>query len=66
MLKLDAAASASARSTLPTRARYFGVTGNDDVVLVFGLRGNVYRSDDAGKTWTKVERRTARDDRRRD
>ena len=24
-------------------------------VLVFGLRGNVYRSDDGGKTWAKVE-----------
>ena len=24
-------------------------------MLAFGLRGNVYRSDDAGKSWTKVE-----------
>jgi photosystem II stability/assembly factor-like uncharacterized protein len=33
----------------------FGVTGNDNAVLVFGLRGNVYRSDNAGKSWTKVD-----------
>jgi photosystem II stability/assembly factor-like uncharacterized protein len=24
-------------------------------VLVLGLRGNVFRSDDAGKTWTKID-----------
>jgi photosystem II stability/assembly factor-like uncharacterized protein len=24
-------------------------------VLAFGLRGNVYRSDDAGRTWVKVD-----------
>jgi len=34
---------------------YFGVAGTKSSVLVFGLRGTVYRSDDAGRTWAKVE-----------
>ncbi len=27
----------------------------DDVVLLFGLRGHLYRSEDAGETWTELE-----------
>lgn len=27
----------------------------DDVVLLFGLRGHLYRSEDAGMTWTELE-----------
>jgi len=28
---------------------------DDDVVLLFGLRGHLYRSEDAGMTWTELE-----------
>jgi photosystem II stability/assembly factor-like uncharacterized protein len=28
---------------------------DDDVVLLFGLRGHLYRSEDAGMTWTQLE-----------
>ena len=31
------------------------MSGAKASVLAFGLRGNVYRSDDAGASWTKVE-----------
>jgi photosystem II stability/assembly factor-like uncharacterized protein len=34
---------------------FFGVAGNQEVLLAFGLRGTVYRSTDQGKTWTVVQ-----------
>ena len=42
-----------------------GVAGNAAAVLVFGLRGNAYRSDDAGRTLGEGRRRPARHHRRR-
>jgi photosystem II stability/assembly factor-like uncharacterized protein len=35
----------------------FGVADAGDAVLVFGLRGNAFRSSDGGATWTKVDSR---------
>jgi photosystem II stability/assembly factor-like uncharacterized protein len=40
---------------LPYKGSFFGVAGDKSAVLVFGLRGNAFRSDDNGKTWTKVD-----------
>lgn len=34
---------------------FFGVTGNQQVVLAYGLAGTAYRSADQGRTWTRVE-----------
>lgn len=34
---------------------FLGVTGNESVVLAFGLVGTVYRSEDEGATWQPVE-----------
>lgn len=34
---------------------FFGITGNANVLLAFGLRGSVYRSGDAGKSWAPVK-----------
>jgi photosystem II stability/assembly factor-like uncharacterized protein len=31
----------------------FGVTGTASTVIVFGMRGNIFRSEDEGKTWTQ-------------
>jgi photosystem II stability/assembly factor-like uncharacterized protein len=39
----------------PYAGSYFGVIGNAGAVIVFGLRGNAYRSTDAGRNWRKVE-----------
>ena len=41
--------------SLPYNGSYFGVVGDKTAVVVFGLRGNVYRSDDGGKAWQKVD-----------
>lgn len=33
----------------------FGLTGHDDVLFVFGLRGHLFRSIDKGVTWNEIE-----------
>ena len=33
---------------------YFGVAGNDSVVIAYGLRGSVLRSVDGGESWQEV------------
>jgi photosystem II stability/assembly factor-like uncharacterized protein len=55
VLKLDAAAQRFVALTVPYNGSFFGVAGAGSAVLVFGLRGNVYRSDDAGRTWAKTD-----------
>ncbi len=39
----------------PYRGTYFGLAGQGDALLVYGLRGNAYRSTDRGASWNKVE-----------
>ena len=34
---------------------FFGIVGNKDVLLAYGLRGTVFRSTDYGKTWAAVQ-----------
>ncbi|QTQ34500.1 WD40/YVTN/BNR-like repeat-containing protein [Aromatoleum petrolei] len=55
VLRLDAAAGRFTRVATPYPGSYFGVTGTNTAVIVFGLRGNAYRSTDRGATWHKVE-----------
>jgi photosystem II stability/assembly factor-like uncharacterized protein len=55
LLKLDTAAQRFRAVEVPYQGSLFGVTGNQNTVLVFGLRGHAWRSDDAGKSWTKVD-----------
>jgi photosystem II stability/assembly factor-like uncharacterized protein len=37
------------------RGSFFGVTGNGDVLLAYGMGGVAYRSADQGRNWEKVE-----------
>ncbi|HWZ74548.1 MAG TPA: YCF48-related protein [Casimicrobiaceae bacterium] len=55
VLKLDGAAQRFRALTVPYNGSFFGVADATPAVVVFGLRGNVYRSDDNGATWTKVD-----------
>ena len=55
VLKLDPAAGRFVVMPTPYAGTYFGITGKPGAVLVFGLRGNVYRSVDGGASWSKVE-----------
>ncbi|RJG04483.1 glycosyl hydrolase [Noviherbaspirillum sedimenti] len=55
VLKLDEAGKRFAAMDTGYRGTYFGVNGNKDAVVVFGLRGNAYRSIDGGRQWAKIE-----------
>ena len=65
VLKLDGTAQRFRGLTVPYNGSFFGVTDAGSAVVVFGLRGNVYRSDDRGATWSEGRRRTAGVGRRR-
>ncbi|WP_408596034.1 YCF48-related protein [Pseudomonas sp. PLMAX] len=55
VLKLDPVAERFNAIPTPYNGTFFGVTGKPGAVLVFGLRGNAYRSVDGGVSWSKVE-----------
>ncbi|RJG02687.1 WD40/YVTN/BNR-like repeat-containing protein [Noviherbaspirillum sedimenti] len=38
----------------PYSGSYFGAVGDDKVLIVFGMRGNAFRSSDHGQSWTKL------------
>jgi photosystem II stability/assembly factor-like uncharacterized protein len=55
VLKLDLTSQRFVGVPTPYSGSFFGITGKPGVVLVYGLRGNVYRSVDHGSNWDKVE-----------
>lgn len=55
VLRLDKGTQRFVSAATAYTGTFFGMTGRTDLVLVYGLRGNVYRSTDAGAIWTKVE-----------
>ena len=55
MLKLDTTAQRFKALAVPYKGSFFGVAAAGNAVLAFGLRGNVWRSDNGGIAWTKVE-----------
>lgn len=54
VLKLDGATKRFVNVALPYHGTLFGVTGTPGTTLVYGLRGNVFRSTDDGANWVKV------------
>jgi len=54
LLKLDRAGDRFRALELPYKGTLFGITGNERVVLAYGLRGTVLRSTDAGRSWQPV------------
>ncbi len=55
VLKLDAASGRFKAVATPYNGSYFGVIGKPGVTLVYGLRGNLYRSLDSGASWSRVD-----------
>jgi len=55
VLKLDSREQRFRKVSLPYSGTLFGVLVRQDFVLVYGLRGNAYRSTDSAKTWHKVD-----------
>ena len=54
VLKLDPAAQRFRAVAVPYPGTLLGIVGDSNSVLVYGLRGQAYRSEDAGSSWTKV------------
>jgi len=54
LLKLDRSSGRFVAMSIPYQGTLFGVLGNERVVVAFGLRGNVVRSTDRGRTWAAV------------
>lgn len=57
VLKLDPKAQRLRAVPTPYEGTYFGITGKPGSVLVFGLRGNAYRTTNGGASWQKVDTR---------
>jgi photosystem II stability/assembly factor-like uncharacterized protein len=55
VLKLDPTTQRFKGLPTPYNGSFFGVVAAQNAVLAFGLRGNVYRSDDGGASWTKAD-----------
>ena len=55
LLKLDHKTSRFLKVNTPYPGSYFGVLGKRGAMIVFGMRGNLYRSADKGATWKKIE-----------
>ena len=55
LLKLDRASGRFASSPTSYGGSFFGILGKSGTALVFGLRGNVFRSVDGGASWSPVE-----------
>jgi len=56
LLRWNAEAAKFEAIESPYRGSYFGLLGKDKALLAYGLRGNVFVSLDAGRSWS--ERRT--------
>jgi photosystem II stability/assembly factor-like uncharacterized protein len=55
LLKLDAQSGRFRAVELPYQGTLFGITGSARSAVVFGLRGNAFRSTDGGNAWQKIE-----------
>ena len=55
LLKLNPEEQRFIAMQLPYEGTLFGLTGGPEGVIVFGLRGNAFHSNDAGLTWNKIE-----------
>jgi photosystem II stability/assembly factor-like uncharacterized protein len=55
LLRLDQEQQRFVKLQSPYPGSFFGLTGRDGLLVVFGLRGNAYISRDEGSSWKKVD-----------
>jgi photosystem II stability/assembly factor-like uncharacterized protein len=55
VLKLDRVSGRFRALDLPYKGTLFGIAGNTHALVVYGLRGTVLRSTDAGRSWQPVQ-----------
>jgi photosystem II stability/assembly factor-like uncharacterized protein len=54
LMRLDRSAREFQAIAVPYQGTLFGITGDADSLLVYGLRGNALRSGDGGRSWTPI------------
>ena len=54
LLELDAASQRFEQVPTPYAGTLFGAVGKPGLLLIYGLRGNAYRSSDSGQQWQPV------------
>lgn len=54
VFRYDAASGRFVKSETGYGGSFFGIVGSDKAVVAYGLRGSVYRSGDAGRTWSAI------------
>ncbi|MDD2735510.1 MAG: YCF48-related protein [Desulfuromonadaceae bacterium] len=54
LFKLDATGYFKGIKT-PYTGTYFGITGKPGALIIYGMRGKVFRSGDNGKSWKNIE-----------
>lgn len=54
VFRYDAASGRFVKSETGYGGSFFGIVGSDKAVVAYGLRGSVYRSGDAGRSWTRI------------
>jgi photosystem II stability/assembly factor-like uncharacterized protein len=54
VLRLDPAARRFVALPVDYEGSFFGVAIKEDSVIVFGMRGNAFRTRNAGRTWTRL------------
>ena len=55
VLRLDHSTQRFSALPTPYRGTFFGLLATRDLLLAYGLRGNAWRSRDAGKTWQAID-----------
>jgi len=55
VVKLAAGAGRFEAMKTPYEGSFFGIVGDAGSLVAYGLRGNAWRSTDAGLNWTKVD-----------
>ena len=55
LLKQSADSSAFVALNSPYKGSFFGLLSSSDVLLAYGLRGNLVRSTDNGTTWRQID-----------
>lgn len=53
--KLDTVADRFKEIKTPYAGTYFGISGKPGALLVYGMRGKVFRSSDGGGSWRQIE-----------
>lgn len=55
ILKLDKTSGQFRALNVPYNGTFFGLTGKTGSLIVYGMRGNAFRSKDGGASWQKIE-----------